>query len=175
MKRIIFSLYLIWSTNATVCRGDDLTTGMNQATALNTNVPPVNLSAEVARARNEHKLLVLEFGSSDACPPCTVFQKMVFSQPEFQRFESSNLDFIRLDFPFRASLRADTQATNDLLSRQFDVDGFPTFIALDKDGKEFWRMPTIASLKSGNFDLDTNLFEPIHFIALIESIKQQEK
>jgi thioredoxin-related protein len=143
--------------------------------ALDTNAPPVNLAAEVARAKSQNKLLFLEFGSSDSCPPCIEFQKKVFSQPEFQAYEKSNLDFVRLDFPFRASLRPDTLATNNLLSQQFDAEGYPTFIALDQNGKEFWRMPKTEDLKSGNFALDDTLFQPANFIALIESIKKQEK
>jgi thioredoxin-related protein len=175
MKRTFFLLCVVWSAALAQGRADDLTVDMDKATTLDTNAPPVNLAAEVARAKSENKLLLLEFGSSDSCPPCVLFQKRVFSQTEFKAYEKSNLDFIRLDFPFRASLRADTMATNNLLARQFEADGFPTFIALDKDGKEFWRMPKIADLKSGNFALDTTLFEPTNFIALIESLKKQKK
>ena len=43
-------------------------------------------------------------------------------------------------------------------------------IALDRDGKEFWRMP-----QKGEMTLDTRLFHPANFIALIESLKQKDK
>jgi thioredoxin-related protein len=149
------------------CGGDDV--DMSR-TVTDTNAPPVNLAAEIARAKSEHKLLLLEFGSSDSCLPCVRFQNEVFSRAEFKAFADSNLDFIHLDFPLKASLRADTVATNELLSRQFDQNVFPTFIALDGNGKEFWRMPKSLDEDPG-FD---SLFEPTNFIHLMEQLKQKE-
>jgi thioredoxin-related protein len=170
MKRNIFFLILIWAVILVGCNHSDLTVDMSKAVALDTNAPPVNLAVEIARAKTENKLLLLEFGSSDSCPPCVLFQQKVFSQPEFLAYEKSNLVFVRLDFPFRTSLRPDATATNNLLAQQFDAAGFPTFVALDKDGKEFWRMP-----QKGDLTLDTSLFQPTNFIALIESVKKKEK
>jgi thioredoxin-related protein len=134
------------------------------------NLTPVNLSAEIERARTQQKLLLLEFGSSDSCPPCIALEREVFSKPEFTAYEESNLVFVRLDFPFRSNLPADTQATNDLLARKFDVAVFPTFVALNSAGKELWRMPAKDDPKPG---LDGRLFEPKGFIELIESVKQK--
>lgn len=134
-----------------------------------TNAPPVNLAVEIARAKSENKLLLLEFGSSDSCQPCIRFQQSVFSTPEFQAFAASNLDFVRLDYPLKVSLRPDTVATNELLSRQFDQYIFPTFIALDKNGKEFWRMPKSED-EDPHFDA---LYEPTNFISLMEELKSK--
>jgi thioredoxin-related protein len=169
MKRILFFLFLISTTFLIECNGDEFTIDLSKAVA-DTNAPPTNLSTEVARAKNERKLLLLEFGSSDSCPPCIIFQQKVFSTLEFLNYEKSNLIFVRLDFPSRVNLRSDTAATNALLSQQFEADGFPTFVALDKIGKEFWRMP-----QKGDLTLDPSLFQPTNFIALIESVKKKEK
>ena len=139
-------------------------------TVTDTNAPPVNLAAEITRAKSEHKLLLLEFGSSDACPPCERFQQEVFSTPQFEAYAASNLDFVHLDFPLKTDLRPDTMATNTLLSRQFDQNVFPTFIALDGSGKEFWRMPKSLDEDPG-FDA---LFEPTNFIHLMEQLKEKE-
>ena len=139
-------------------------------TVTDTNAPPVNLAAEITRAKSEHKLLLLEFGSSDACPPCERFQQEVFSTPQFEAYAASNLDFVHLDFPLKTDLRPDTMATNTLLSRQFDQNVFPTFIALDGSGKEFWRMPKSLDDDPG-FDA---LFEPTNFIHLMEQLKEKE-
>jgi thioredoxin-related protein len=169
MKPNLFILFLTSTVFLTGCDGQELTIDMNKIVT-DTNAPPVNLTAEATRAKTENKLLLLEFGSSDSCPPCIVFEQKVFSTPEFKAYEKSNLDFVRLDFPLKVNLRPDTTATNVLLSRQFEADGFPTFVALDKDGKEFWRMP-----QKGDLTLDTSLFQPANFIALIESVKKKEK
>jgi thioredoxin-related protein len=167
MKRFLFLLILISASSLAGCSGDEITIDLSKAVA-DTNAPPVNLSAEIARANSENKLLLLEFGSSDSCPPCIVLQQKVFSTPEFKAYEKSNLDFVRLDYPLKVDLRPDTKATNILLARQFEADGFPTFVALDKSGKEFWRMP-----QKGELTFDTGLFQPTNFIALIESVKKK--
>src|SRR5437764_1293436 len=104
------------------------------APAPKADTKPINLAAEVTRAATENKMVFLEFGSSDACPPCEKFEKDVFSKPEFLAYEKSNLVFLRMDFPFRTTLPEDVKATNALVAKQFDTVGFPTFIALNRNG-----------------------------------------
>jgi thioredoxin-related protein len=167
VKRLLFFLTLVSLAPMIGC-GDD---GVDMSKSVtDTNAAPVSLAAEIARAKSEHKLLLLEFGSSDSCPPCVRFQQQVFSTSQFEAFAASNLDFIHLDFPLKASLRTETVATNELLSRQFDQDVFPTFIALDGNGKEFWRMPKSLD-EDPEFD---SLFNPTNFIHLMEQLKQKE-
>ena len=134
-------------------------------TVTDTNAPPVNLSAEIARANSENKLLLLEFGSSDSCPPCVLMQQKVFSTPEFKAYEKTNLDFVRLDYPLKVDLRPDTKATNVLLAHQFEVYGFPTFVALNNDGKEFWRQEGIALQQ----------LDPTNFISLLKEVEKKQK
>ncbi|HXB60627.1 MAG TPA: thioredoxin family protein [Candidatus Acidoferrales bacterium] len=167
MKQLLFFLFLVAMTPLIGCSDEGV--GMGK-TVTDTNAMPVNLAAEVTKAKSEHKLLLLEFGSSDACPPCVRFQQEVFSTPQFEAFAASNLDFVRLDFPLKVDLRPETRATNELLSRQFDQDIFPTFIALDGNGKEFWRIPKNADEDPG-FDA---LFNPTNFINLMEQLKEKE-
>ena len=133
---------------------------------------PINLPAEIARAKAENKLFFLEFGSSDSCPPCIEFEQKVFSTPEFLAYAKSNLVFVRLDYPLKSQLPPAVQTTNVLIAQQFQAFAFPTFIALDHDGKEFWRMPP---KDDPNPTLDTTLFVPKNFIALLESLKAKLK
>jgi thioredoxin-related protein len=169
VKRNLLILLFTATVFLTGCDGQELTVDMGK-TVTDTNAPPVNLSAEIARAKSESKLLLLEFGSSDSCPPCVLFQQKVFSSPEFKAYEKTNLDFVRLDYPLKTVLRPDTQATNDTLAKQFDILPFPTFIALDRDGKEFWRWPA-----EDNLEVQTNLYNPQNFITLLESVKKKQK
>lgn len=134
-------------------------------TVTDTNAPPVNLSSEVLNANRENKLLLLEFSSSDSCPPCVLLQQRVFSTPEFKAFAETNLDFVRLDFPLKVDLRPDTVATNELLAQQFDGNAFPTFVALDKIGKEFWRQEGI----------NMALLEPSNFINMLKEVRKKEQ
>jgi thioredoxin-related protein len=166
VKRILFPLILALLAPVAGCRGDDEVRVDMSKTVTDTNAPPVNLAAEVARAKGENKLLLLEFASSDSCPPCVLLQQKVFSSPEFMAFAESNLDFVRLDFPIKVDLHPDTVATNDILLQQFDVPGYPTFIALGKDGKPFWRMDGLDS---------DSLLEPSNFINLLKEVQKKEK
>jgi thioredoxin-related protein len=170
MKRYIISLLLVLTAVEVWCNfslaGD---TNNSSATAVATNAAPVNLTAEITRAKSENKLLLMEFGSSDSCPPCILFQQKVFSQPEFLAYEKSNLVFVRLDFPLNTDLPPQVQATNIFLAKQFDVFAFPAFVALDHAGKEFWRMP-----KNDEMTIETRLFQTKEFIALLEDVKKKQ-
>ncbi|HEX4343459.1 MAG TPA: thioredoxin family protein [Verrucomicrobiae bacterium] len=135
------------------------------------DITPINLSVEVAQAKAGNKLLLLEFGSSDSCEPCIRFEKQVFTQPEFMKYADANLVFVRVDFPFNSDLSKSVNATNNLLSNTYQVEGFPSFIALDKGGKEFWRMP-----KKGDQDPPyEKLMEPQAFISLLDSVKNSPR
>lgn len=169
VKRILFFLSLILIAPLVGCSGDDQVDLSHTVT--DTNAAPVNLTAEIARAKSEDKLLLLEFGSSDSCVPCVRFQQEVFSTPVFQAYAQTGLDFVRLDFPLKHDLRADTSATNVLLSEQFGAYLFPTFVVLDQSGKPIWKMP-----KSEDEDPEFEaLYVPTNFINMMQKLKSQEK
>ena len=126
---------------------------------------PANLLAAIAQAKAENKMLLLEFGSSDSCAPCMALEAQVFSKPEFLEYARSNLVFVRIDFPDRSKLPADVTATNALLGVQFDIKGFPTFIALNHEGREAWRTEGVTK---SQIDLKG-------FMGLIETVRSQQK
>jgi thioredoxin-related protein len=131
VNKILF----LWAVSAAIlsgCRPEPLRT---------VNTPPVNLTAEIDRARSENKLLVLEFTGSDWCPACIEFHNRVLSSPEFTSYAKSNLVWVSVDFLEKSKLRPDTEATNRILMEQFKIEPFPTFIALDHAGNEIWRSP----------------------------------
>jgi thioredoxin-related protein len=100
---------------------------------------PIDLDAELARAKTANKLLFLDFTGSDWCPPCMQLEKQVFSQPEFQRYAEDNLVFVVVDFPRKTKLPGDVQEANNRLAEQFNVEAFPTLVVLDGNGTEVWR------------------------------------
>jgi thioredoxin-related protein len=161
-----FFLFLVFALLAPVagCRGQEIIVDMSKTTT-DTNATPVNFSSEVAKANRDNKLLLLEFSSSDACPPCVLLQQRVFSSPEFMSFAKTNLDFVRLDFPMKVDLRPDTAATNMLLAQQFEAYGFPTFVAIDRNGKEFWRQVGI----------NVALLEPTNFINMLKGAEKKKQ
>jgi protein disulfide-isomerase len=104
-----------------------------------TNSTTIDLNGAIARAKAENKLVFMDFTGSDWCPPCMELHEKIFSQPEFQSYAASNLVLLVVDFPSKFRLPAEVGATNDLLAKKFEVEGFPTLIALNGDGKEIWR------------------------------------
>jgi len=130
--------------------------------------PPVNLAAEIQRAKTEHKLVVLEFSGSDWCQPCMDFHKRVAANPEFIAYSQSNFVWLELDFPEKFKLRPETEATNRLLLAQFKVEPFPTFIVLDHDGREIWRQP---DLTDPNPSLTLN---PAVLITQLEAVRRKQ-
>ena len=116
--------------------GTVLLAGCEKGAVKRVNTPPINLSAEVERAKAENKLLILEFTGSDWCAPCILFDRRVRSQPEFQAYAASNLVWVEIDSPEKTKLPPQTEATNRLLKAQFEIDPLPAFIALDHDGAD---------------------------------------
>ncbi len=100
---------------------------------------PIDLNGAIAKAKSEDKIVLLDFTGSDWCPPCMEMHKEIFSQPTFQSYAESNLVFLVVDFPTKVRLPADASATNDLLAQQFNIEGFPTLVALNGDGKQIWQ------------------------------------
>jgi thioredoxin-related protein len=88
-----------------------------------------------AQAKVEHKLLLLDFTGSDWCGWCKVLEKEVFSQPEFQDYAEKNLVLMTIDFPRAKALSAEVRKQNQTLAQKFQVQGFPTIVVLDSDGK----------------------------------------
>ncbi len=95
-----------------------------------------NFETAQARARSEKKLLLIEFTGSDWCPPCIMLGRQVFSQPEFKDYAAQHLVLLEVDFPRMKELSAEQKAANEKLAEQFGIDGFPTVIILDSNGRK---------------------------------------
>jgi len=73
---------------------------------------------------------------SDWCGWCKIMEKNVFTQPEWATYAKDNLIMVLLDFPNDKSLVPEKYvARNEALQTEYSVEGFPTFIVLDSDGK----------------------------------------
>jgi protein disulfide-isomerase len=95
-----------------------------------------NFETAQARARSEGKLLLIDFTGSDWCPPCIMLDRQVFSQAEFAEYANQHLVLLEVDFPRTKEQSAEQKAANEKLADRFGIDGFPTVIILDSDGKK---------------------------------------
>ena len=87
-------------------------------------------------AKSQHKLLLMDFTGSDWCGWCIMLDKEIFSKPEFKEYASKNLVLLELDFPRRKEISAATMAQNQRLAMQYQIQGYPTIVVLDSNGKE---------------------------------------
>jgi thiol:disulfide interchange protein len=95
-----------------------------------------NIQAAVAQAKKEKKAVLVEFTGSDWCPPCIMMRKNVFSKKEFIDPASKNFVLVEVDLPQRDKELA---AKNTIIAERYKVEGFPTVVLLDSEGKEFSR------------------------------------
>jgi protein disulfide-isomerase len=92
-------------------------------------------SAGLARAKKEHKLLVLDFTGSDWCVWCKRTDKEVFETQRFKDYADQNLVLVKVDFPNSIPQRDEVKAQNARLKEKYDIEGFPTLVVLDPSEK----------------------------------------
>lgn len=87
-------------------------------------------------AKQEKKMVLMDFTGSDWCPPCKALHKNVLTAKEFVDFAKDNLILVEVDFPHAKKLSADQKKANDALAKKYKIEGFPTVIVLDSNGNE---------------------------------------
>jgi thioredoxin-related protein len=97
-----------------------------------------------AQAKKENKQVLMDFTGSDWCGWCIKFNKEVLSTPEFAAYAAKNLVLLEVDFPRRKEQSAELKKANKGLGSKYKVGGYPTFVVLDKDGKEVGRQEGYA-------------------------------
>ena len=89
----------------------------------------------LAKAREEKKLVLLDFTGSDWCESCLRLEKEVFSTPEFKKYAEKHLVLMEVDFPRRKYIPPQIMQQNEALSKKYGVEGYPTIVVLDAEGK----------------------------------------
>lgn len=112
-----------------------------------------------AQAKAEKKLVLLDFTGSDWCGWCIKLNKEVFSQPEFAEYAQKNLVCVEVDFPNKKKLSAEQKKANDALAAKYKIEGYPTIIVLDGEGK---KVGELNYMKGG----------PKAFIAALDKLKK---
>ncbi len=90
----------------------------------------------LAEAKAGNKLLLMDFTGSDWCPWCIRLDKDIFAQKAFAEYAAKNLVLLKLDFPRGRTLPPAEQAQNEKLAKQYNIEGFPTVILLDGEGRQ---------------------------------------
>lgn len=95
-----------------------------------------DLSKAQAEAKAQHKLLLLDFTGSDWCIWCKKLDAEVFKQPEFGSYAKEHLVLLTVDFPRKTAIAPEVKKQNEELAQKFGIEGFPTIVVLNGDGKQ---------------------------------------
>ena len=95
-----------------------------------------DLEKAFKQAKEEKKSVLVEFTGSDWCPPCIAMRKNVFSKKEFVDAASKKYILVELDFPNGDKA---VKEKNQPFAEKYKIEGFPTVILFNSDGKEFTR------------------------------------
>lgn len=88
----------------------------------------------------ENKLPVLiNFTGSDWCIWCKRLSKEVFTEQVFIDYAMKSVVLLKLDFPKNLPQTKEEKAQNEALAQQFGIEGFPTIVILNPEGKEIAR------------------------------------
>jgi protein disulfide-isomerase len=98
-----------------------------------------DLSKAQATAKAEHKMVLLDFTGSDWCGWCMKFDKEALSTDKFADYAKAHLELVVVDFPNKKPQSDELKAANKALAEKYGVDGYPTFVLLNSDGKEIGR------------------------------------
>jgi len=90
-------------------------------------------------AKANHKLVLLNFTGSDWCGFCIQLDRAILSQPQFKDYASKNLVLVEIDFPRSKPQSVETKKQNTELAERYRIEGFPTLVVLNGDGKTVWR------------------------------------
>lgn len=117
-KTTVISIFLILAS---------LSNGFSQSNRL-------EKAAEMAK--EENKLIFINFSGSDWCRSCMVLKQSILETPEFKSFADKELVLVDVDFPRKKKNRLSKEQTeyNEKLAEKYNNDGqFPTIIILDSD------------------------------------------
>jgi thioredoxin-related protein len=92
-----------------------------------------------AKAKAEKKMVLVDFTGSDWCPPCKALHKNVLSSPEFLSYAKDNLVLVEIDFPRTKPQAEEIKKANKELARKHNIEGYPTVIVFDSNGKELMK------------------------------------
>lgn len=104
----------------------------------------MDVDAAYKLAQEKKLPILMNFTGSDWCYWCKLMDKNVFAEAEWQKYAQKNLVLVTIDFPSNPkTVPQKYKERNKGLAKQFEVQGYPTYILLDSNKKQ------IAQLGAG--------------------------
>lgn len=98
-----------------------------------------NYAKALEQAKIQNKVILLDFTGSDWCGWCMKMKQESLDTPVFKHYAKKNLMLVEVDFPHEKPQTEVVKKQNQQLAGEFKVSSYPTFVLLDKDGKELGR------------------------------------
>jgi len=95
-----------------------------------------NYEQALAAAKKDKKLVLMDFTGSDWCPPCKALHKNVLATKDFAEYAEKHLVLVEVDFPNSKPQSDELKKHNAELAKKFGIEGYPTIIVVDAQGKE---------------------------------------
>jgi protein disulfide-isomerase len=95
--------------------------------------------AALDTAKKTNKMVFLHFTGSDWCPPCQALEEKVLTTAAFVDWSKDRFILVDLDYPNAKPQSDALKKQNADLHDQYKIEGFPTVILLDTQGKEIAR------------------------------------
>jgi len=97
-----------------------------------------DFSSAKKQAAEQKKDLLIDFTGSDWCGWCIKLNDEVFKHDAFKAGVKDSFLLVELDFPKdKSKLSAEAQKQNEELSKKYAVQGFPTILLTDADGRPY--------------------------------------
>ncbi len=97
-----------------------------------------DFEAAKKKAAAENKALLVDFTGSDWCGWCIKLVDEVFKHESFKQGVADKFILVELDFPRdKSKVSEETQKQNKALAEKYSVQGYPTILLLDSEGRPF--------------------------------------
>lgn len=96
-------------------------------------------TAAAAESKKSGKPIFAFFTGSDWCGWCKKLRSEVLDTPEFAAW-AKNVVLLEVDFPHAKKLDDATKKQNDDLAKKYEIQGYPTIVFLNADGKKLGTM-----------------------------------
>lgn len=108
----------------------------------------------------EHGLpVMLKFTGSDWCGWCQLMERTVFSTKEFAKWAEGRVMLVTLDYPrFTDTVPEEYKKRNNNLMVQHRIQGFPTYVVTDAEGKVLGQL---GASRDASVDKFTKDFEAL--------------
>lgn len=96
----------------------------------------MDYDAAAKLARDKNLPMMINFTGSDWCGWCKLMDKDVFAKDGWKDYAAKNVVLVTIDFPSDKSIVPEKYvARNEALKNEFGIQGYPTYMVLDSDGK----------------------------------------